>query len=59
MKRFSIAICRGSRNRAGDSADASGTPQVDVVGVVADSAHVLREPVAPAIFLPLIPEDEP
>jgi predicted permease len=37
-----------------------GRPQVDVVGVVADSRHTsLREPVAPAIFLPLIPEDEP
>jgi predicted permease len=37
-----------------------GRPQVEIVGVVADSRHTsLREPVAPAIFLAVLPEDEP
>ena len=37
-----------------------GRPQVEVVGVVEDSRHIsLREPVAPAIFLAMLPEDEP
>ncbi len=37
-----------------------GRNQVEVVGVAADTRHTsLREPVAPTVFLPLVPEDEP
>ena len=37
-----------------------GRQQLEVIGVVADSRHTsLRDPVAPAVFLPLRPEDEP
>ena len=37
-----------------------GRPYAEVVGVVTDTRHTsLREPVAPSIYLPFIPEDEP
>ena len=37
-----------------------GRPQVEIVGVVANSRHTsLRDPVEPAVFLSLLPEDEP
>ena len=37
-----------------------GRTQVEIVGVVANSRHTsLRDPVEPALFLSLLPEDEP
>jgi predicted permease len=37
-----------------------GRPLVEIVGVVANSRHTsLRDPVEPAVFLPLLSEDEP
>ena len=35
-------------------------PQVEIVGVVANSRHTsLREAIEPAVFVPMLPEDEP